>query len=66
MLPVPLLTRLIMPPVPMVAVVPVKTGAAEPAFRPARASVPALTVTPPVKVLLEPRSKVPRPDFVIE
>ena len=53
-----------MPPSPMVTLVPAKTGDVEPAFSPAKASVPALTVTPPVKVLLLPRSSVPSPSLV--
>ena len=55
-----------MPPSPMVTVLPTKTGAVEPPLRPAKASVPALTVTPPVKVLLLPRISVPRPVLVSE
>ena len=65
-LPVPLLSRASMPPSPMVAVDPRKTGAVEPPLSPAKARVPALTVTPPVKVLLLPKMSVPRPVLVRE
>ena len=64
LLEVPLLSSDSRPPSPMVAFKPAKTGAVEPALSPARASVPAFTVTPPVKVLLWPRMSVPRPSLV--